>query len=544
MKRLFESLLAGIILFSILITFFRYGHKVVERKSTYIDLKENWQVTFDGINYIIQDIHIRSVLGEKEKQDKIVKFSRSFYLTDSLKNENLALSIGGIPLGHKVYINGHLIGESPFDDFIYNDWNARYTYFIPMEFINLNGENKIDIYMKSSYEYGSSQEIFIGKANDLIKKDKFMNSYFMSIYFSLALINFIVAAYFVNMYRLNKFNKKYLYFSLTLICTAIYYSNYFISSSIFGYLGFQKIIFSALYISVLSFVFFLRKNYGIEQNEFIKYLSIIYLFLIIVMIIFCNDIYKLTIYRKKLEFIVLLAIGYIIYISIYAYRKYIRNKFIYLTVYSISILMIVHDILIDLSIIKKYNAFHYNSYAIMLILFYMAYELSSEQNNIYINSIKDPLTGLYNRRFLDSYISNAYNKKGFYTLFIIDLDNFKKINDKYGHIVGDIVLKNAANIINNRLPENCIAARYGGEEFIVFCEKSKAFSINLAENIRREIERYNWTKEIGDRDIKVTVSIGAVEFDFKDEFVNVLNLADSALYRAKSNGKNRVEWIN
>ncbi|SHF48742.1 GGDEF domain-containing protein [Caloramator proteoclasticus] len=262
------------------------------------------------------------------------------------------------------------------------------------------------------------------------------------------------------------------------------------------------------------------------------------------MIIFCNDIYKLTIYRKKLEFIVLLAIGYIIYISIYAYRKYIRNKFIYLTVYSISILMIVHDILIDLSIIKKYNAFHYNSYAIMLILFYMAYELSSEQNNIYINSIKDPLTGLYNRRFLDSYISNAYNKKGFYTLFIIDFDNFKKINDKYGHIVGDIVLKNAANIINNRLPENCIAARYGGEEFIVFCEKSKAFSINLAENIRREIERYNWTKEIGDRDIKVTVSIGAVEFDFKDEFVNVLNLADSALYRAKSNGKNRVEWIN
>ncbi|SHE77658.1 hypothetical protein [Caloramator proteoclasticus] len=209
MKRLFESLLAGIILFSILITFFRYGHKVLERKSTYIDLKENWQVTFDGINYITQDIHIRSVLGEKEKQDKIVKFSRSFYLTDSLKNENLALSIGGIPLGHKVYINGHLIGESPFDDFIYNDWNARYTYFIPMEFINLNGENKIDIYMKSSYEYGSSQEIFIGKANDLIKKDKFMNSYFMSIYFSLALINFIVAAYFVNMYRLNKFNLNY-----------------------------------------------------------------------------------------------------------------------------------------------------------------------------------------------------------------------------------------------------------------------------------------------------------------------------------------------
>ncbi|WDC85558.1 diguanylate cyclase [Caloramator sp. mosi_1] len=78
-----------------------------------------------------------------------------------------------------------------------------------------------------------------------------------------------------------------------------------------------------------------------------------------------------------------------------------------------------------------------------------------------------------------------------------------------------------------------MAARYGGEEFVVFCEKTKAFSVSLAENIRQDIERYNWSKEIGEKDIKVTVSIGAVEFNYKDEFVNVLKLADSALYRAK-----------
>ncbi|WDC84579.1 hypothetical protein PL321_02325 [Caloramator sp. mosi_1] len=214
------------------------------------------------------------------------------------------------------------------------------------------------------------------------------------------------------MYRLNRFNKKYLYFSLTLICIAIYYSNYFVTSSIFGYLGFQKLIFSALYISVISYVLFLNKNYGIEDNGIIKYLGTTYLFVIVIMMLLSNDIYKLTYYRKKFEFIVLIAIVYIIYISICAYKRYIlRNRYIYLIVYSVSILMILHDILIDLSIIKKYNAFHYNSYAIMLILFYMAYELSAEQNSIYINSIKDPLTGLYNRRFLDSYVLNAYNKK-------------------------------------------------------------------------------------------------------------------------------------
>ncbi|MCX7694199.1 MAG: GGDEF domain-containing protein [Caloramator sp.] len=543
MKRLFKGLIIGVLLLSIITTFYRYGQKVLERKNTYIDLKENWQVTFDGINYFTQDIHLRSVLGEKDKQDKIVKFKRSFYLTDSLKSENIALSIGGIHLGHRVYINGHLIGESPFDDFIYNDWNTRYTYFIPKEFVNVEGKNEIEIEMKSSYEYGSSQDIYIGPLKDLAKKDKFINSYFMSIYFSLAIINFILAAYFVNMYRLNKFNRKYLYFSLTLICISSYYSNYFIISSILGYLGFQKIIFSSVYLAILSFILFLRKNYGIEDTKLSKYLFSLYAIAVFVIMAISNDVYTLTLLRKKFNIVVIAALIYIIYITIYVFKKYVKNKLLYLIVYTLSTLMILRDVLVDLSILKSYNAFHYNSYAIMIILFYMAYELSSEQNIIYLNSIKDPLTGLYNRRFLDSYVCNALNKKGYYTLFIIDFDNFKNINDKYGHIVGDVVLKNAADIINKRLPENCIAARYGGEEFIVFCQKSKAFSISLAENIRRDIERFNWSKEIKDKDIKVTVSIGAVEFDYRDEFINALKLADSALYRAKSNGKNRVEWI-
>ncbi|WDC84580.1 hypothetical protein PL321_02330 [Caloramator sp. mosi_1] len=170
MKRLFKVLAIVMVLSSILLIFYRYENKVIERKNTYIDLRDDWKVTFDGTNYFEQDIQIKSVLNEKEKQNKIVKFKRSFYFSDRLKGENIALSLGGIPLGHKVYINGHLIGESPFDDFIYNDWNIRYTYFIPKEFINLDSENVIEIFMKSSYEYGSSQDIYIGPVKDLIKR--------------------------------------------------------------------------------------------------------------------------------------------------------------------------------------------------------------------------------------------------------------------------------------------------------------------------------------------------------------------------------------
>lgn len=97
--------------------------------------------------------------------------------------------------------------------------------------------------MQSIYEYGANQRIYIGQSQDVTRNDKFINEYFISIYFALSFINIIIGAYFINLFRLNKYNKKYLYFAITLLLVAIYYSNYFVSSSILGYLGFQKAVF-------------------------------------------------------------------------------------------------------------------------------------------------------------------------------------------------------------------------------------------------------------------------------------------------------------
>ncbi|MCX7950956.1 MAG: diguanylate cyclase [Clostridiales bacterium] len=544
MKKLKESTLAAIGLLLILIIFIRYGQKVFSFKYSYIDLNSGWTILFNDKTEKNQDIFLKSVVEEKDKQNKIVKFSREFEIPHDLVNKNLSLSIGGIPFGHKVYINGHMIGESPFEDFVYNDWNSRYSYFIPNEFLNSSGKNNIEIYMQSIYEYGANQRIYIGQSQDVTRNDKFINEYFISIYFALSFINIIIGAYFINLFRLNKFNKKYLYFAITLLLVAIYYSNYFVSSSILGYLGFQKVVFSVLYLSVIAFIMFLRKNYNIEETIYSKVSVGIYLLAVLFMMFYARNIFVFTFLRKRFYVLFFMAFVYMLYLVLNIYKKNKDKKIGYPIVYFIAFMMILNDILIDLSIIKRDFPFHLNSYAIMLILVYMAYDLSREQSNIYINSIIDPLTGLYNRRFLDSYICNAYSKKANYSMLLLDFDNFKIINDTYGHIVGDVVLSTSAKIIQRSIAENCIAARFGGEEFVIFCERNKKATSYLAEEVRKNIANYDWEKETGIKDINVTVSIGAVEFNSEDEFVKVLELVDVALYMAKHKGKNRVEWVN
>lgn len=544
LKKFKDSTLVIIVFLSILFVFIRYGQKVFSFKYSYIDLNSNWTISFDDNTEKNQDIFLKSVANEKNKQNKIVKFYREFNIPQELSNKSLSLSLGGIPFGHKVYINGHLIGESPFENFVYNDWNSRYSYFIPSEFLYYGGINKIEINMQSIYEYGANQRIYIGQSQDVIRKDRFINEYFISIYFALSFVNIMIGVYFLNLYKLNKFNRKYLYFAATLLLVAVYYSNYFVSSSILGYIGFQKIIFSSLYLSVIAFIMFLRKNYNIQNTKYSKFAISIYVLSVIFLIVYARDIVVFSILRKRFYLLFLIAVSYIIYLVFKINKKIRDTKNGYRIVYLLAFLMILNDILIDLSLVKRDFPFHLNSYAIMLILVYMAYDLSKEQNSIYLNSIADSLTGLYNRRFLDSYICNAYRKKGNFSMLLMDFDDFKQINDSHGHIVGDIVLSTSAKIIQKSLGESCVAARFGGEEFVVFCECNKKSTMYLAEGIRKNIVNYDWESETGIKNIRVTVSIGAVEFNSEDDFNKVLELADSALYNAKSKGKNRVEWAN
>lgn len=160
-------------------------------------------------------------------------------------------------------------------------------------------------------------------------------------------------------------------------------------------------------------------------------------------------------------------------------------------------------------------------------------------------SVKDPLTGLYNYRYLQTCLDEEINRSGRYdhTFFIlmIDADHFKDVNDSYGHLFGDYVLKKLSRIICGELRSTDRVFRYGGEEFLVIMnEISKAEMLKVINRLMQAIREHVFRFE--GEETKITVSMGAAFFpeDARDK-VNLIKIADQALYRSKEAGRDRFE---
>jgi diguanylate cyclase (GGDEF)-like protein len=160
-------------------------------------------------------------------------------------------------------------------------------------------------------------------------------------------------------------------------------------------------------------------------------------------------------------------------------------------------------------------------------------------------AVTDNLTGLYNRKRLDEILADQFtrfrrNQRPF-ALLMLDLDNFKSINDNHGHIVGDEILANVASILRQSVRDIDYAARYGGEEFVVvLVETALDAALDIAERIRSVVETLRF--EASNNLISVTVSLG-VAYSRADDSgpEEVLARADHALYEAKRAGRNRAQ---
>ena len=162
-------------------------------------------------------------------------------------------------------------------------------------------------------------------------------------------------------------------------------------------------------------------------------------------------------------------------------------------------------------------------------------------------ALTDPLTGLGNHRFLQEEFQKQYRDRRTsaeaISCLMMDLDLFKKVNDTYGHPFGDVVLSIFAQIIRKGLRPGDIATRYGGEEFMCIlprCGKDEA--LQVGERVRREMEKYVFYFQ--DHPVHVTVSVGAATHAGREMgYQNLIQLADQALYQAKSKGRNRVAAV-
>ncbi len=160
-------------------------------------------------------------------------------------------------------------------------------------------------------------------------------------------------------------------------------------------------------------------------------------------------------------------------------------------------------------------------------------------------AITDALTGLYNRRYMETHVGTlveqASSRGKPLTVLVLDIDYFKSINDSYGHDAGDDVLREFALRIRKSIRGIDLACRYGGEEFVVLMpETDLAVATMVAERLRRRIASEPFTIQQGGRSIEVTISIGIAALGHGDTAASVLKRADQALYRAKRDGRNRV----
>ena len=155
-------------------------------------------------------------------------------------------------------------------------------------------------------------------------------------------------------------------------------------------------------------------------------------------------------------------------------------------------------------------------------------------------AITDKLTGLYNRAKLDDALDQEIQRAERYnhplSVFILDADHFKEVNDQYGHQIGDLVLKELAGVLTQSIRSTDIIGRWGGEEFLVICPVTKQEDAHsLAEKIRVAVSNHLIPK-VGSR----TVSIGVSSLQRQDTATDLLKRADNALYEAKSAGRNNV----
>ena len=173
------------------------------------------------------------------------------------------------------------------------------------------------------------------------------------------------------------------------------------------------------------------------------------------------------------------------------------------------------------------------------------YELEKKLGEMNKLIVIDELTKCYNRRYINEKlpidIESAKANKLPLSIAMIDIDYFKLINDKYGHLIGDLVLKDITNIIKNniRRKNDCIA-RYGGEEFLIlFNDTSKEEAYNLSNKIKSILEKS--ILKYDDIEIKITISVGIATLTSEvNDMDKLLRIADENLYKAKESGRNFI----
>lgn len=295
----------------------------------------------------------------------------------------------------------------------------------------------------------------------------------------------------------------------------------------------------AFLLLVLFFVFRFNK---IKNFRELTYLVTVYEFIGVMLFLFVFFNYENPDYLIQAFGVMIIIMG------VFMVPNRLLNNIV------ISVFIIGCFGMMALHFIKAIELSSYMAGIVYLVLVFILSTIMALKDNYYkrINytasrellglSTTDSLTGIFNRAKFNEELIRCINYSRRYntdlTVAIIDMDDFKKVNDKYGHLAGDKLIVDFVNIVKDTIRITDIFARWGGEEFVlIFPNTDIEEAVDISERIRNSIERHEF-----DNVRKMTCSFGVAQLTMSDDLSSILIKADQKLYSAKKSGKNIVMW--
>lgn len=501
-----------------------------------------------------------------EKTDKYLTVSKSLksqlngentgYMTLHLKifasdNAVYGVRIQEMLSASKIWINGILQGQVGKVGTSYEDEKSIYLP-IYMYFVPKNGV--VDIVIQTSNYRNLSASL---KSIEFGLKDKIMNKFILNASVDLTIVGalFIIEILFLLLHKNLKSNKSSIYFLI--ICFLIQLRCLFLNERVivrfFPGMPFELLSKTAAltyYLLIPAYVLFLNELFSNLPKRIIK-ISVFFSGVFSIICVITNNIFydKLGFLSQAILSIILFEI---LVFLIKKVREKEENSDMVLLAFIILMVTALNDILVNNGVLNtKYGA-QIGMFIFILVQTYViiikysheiinSEKIKLENKIIYEKSIRDNLTNLYNRNYieeiLDKSMERYVNEGEIFTVLMFDIDYFKVINDTYGHLQGDNVLTTVSNIIIESVRDVDYVGRYGGEEFIVILkDTAQEEAREIAERIRSNVKNFPW-----ENGIKITISGGLYENRTHIKKECIKN-ADDKLYEAKRNGRDQIVY--
>ena len=464
-------------------------------------------------------------------QERILSMDRPVIVCPSIAGNGIRFTFNGQVLGYK----GDLIrGEA-------SVWNVPHLFFIPAD--SLSETNEITIELFSLYEVGLVKVPYLVDAKGWSGVKVLIQLVLQ--YAQILLIGglFILGLLFVITgfsTADNDIQKILLGFALFFI--SIFLLDFSLINRIgFNYIIFKKIVITAQFAALLCFILYISSLAGILKSRISIVISVFLGIVAFLSIVYPGDMVS---FRKFYQ--VAYVSNFVLYIYLaYLFMRCTRHSLEMIIIYSggfTALILSGHDIVCLFLEGGQVFLGHYgismlflSGSAVMILQIISAYRESRQQTaraeQFYAESVRDPLTGVYNRKIIpaveDRLLSN-------FSILMFDLDDFKMVNDTYGHKAGDISLKAFTKTVESVIRSNDYLIRMGGDEFIaVLPGCSLATAVEQGEKIRKGVASLELFA--GEKSFGISCTMGSAEGQAGEKLTGVLSVADEQMYGNKKN---------